>query len=197
MSEPASDLWVFGYGSLMWRPGFAYEESAPGRLWGWRRSLCIYSTIYRGTPEQPGLVLGLEPGGSCRGIAFRVDAARRDETMTYLRDRELRTNVYRERLAPIRLADGSGRTVHAVTYVVRPGHWQVATGLAEPERLALIAAGRGNAGSNRDYVQATHDTLVRLGLADRGLTRIVAALDRLAPPDAAGAAAPPAGTAEP
>src|SRR5512145_1517750 len=98
-----SDLWVFGYGSLMWQPGFAFVENVPGRLWGWRRSLCIYSTIYRGTPEEPGLVLGLEPGGSCRGIAFRVAAAQADETLAYLRDREMRTNVYREILAPIRL----------------------------------------------------------------------------------------------
>ena len=172
-----SDLWVFGYGSLMWRPGFDFEESAPGRLWGWRRSLCIYSTIYRGTPDSPGLVLGLERGGSCRGIAFRVDAGRRDATMAYLRDREMKTNVYREVVAAVRLADGSGRVVKAVTYVVNPGHPQVATGLCPDRRLAMIARGVGETGSNRDYVLSTHATLVGLGMADRGLARVVAALD--------------------
>jgi cation transport protein ChaC len=172
-----SDLWVFGYGSLMWRPGFEFAESAPGRLWGWRRSLCIYSTIYRGTPEAPGLVLGLEPGGSCRGIAFRVDRERHEATMAYLRDREMRTNVYREILAPVRLADGSGRTVKAVTYVVNPGHPQVATGIDHDQRVEMIANGVGQTGTNRDYVRSTHEILVGLGMADRGLARIVAELD--------------------
>lgn len=177
-----SDLWVFGYGSLMWRPGFEFEERAPGRLWGWRRSLCIYSTIYRGTPEAPGLVLGLERGGSCRGIVFRVDRDRHEATMAYLREREMKTNVYREILAPVRLADGSGRTVRAVTYVVNPGHPQVATGLCPDRRLDMISRGFGETGSNRDYVVSTHETLVGLGMEDRGLARIVAQLNPSAPP---------------
>src|SRR5271156_3049135 len=90
------DLWVFGYGSLMWRPGFEYLEQVPARLIGEQRALCVYSFDHRGTPEKPGLVLGLDRGGACRGIAFRVAAARRDEVINYLRGREQTTHVYRE-----------------------------------------------------------------------------------------------------
>jgi glutathione-specific gamma-glutamylcyclotransferase len=173
-----SDLWVFGYGSLMWRPGFEFEEQAPARLHGWHRSLCIYSTVYRGTPEAPGLVLGLERGGSCLGIVFRVNSARHDETMEYLRERELITNVYREILRPVRLVDGSDRTVSAVTYVVNPGHPQVAESLAYEHRLAMVARGIGKTGSNRDYVRWTHDVLSELGVRDRRLAKFVKDLDR-------------------
>nr|MCU0831318.1 gamma-glutamylcyclotransferase [Rhizobiaceae bacterium] len=91
------DLWVFGYGSLMWRPGFVHEEALPARLTGYHRALCVRSLVHRGTPERPGLVLGLDKGGSCKGIAFRVTADRRDAVVDYLRARELVTNVYRER----------------------------------------------------------------------------------------------------
>ena len=83
-----SDLWVFGYGSLMWRPGFEFVEQVPARLIGEHRALCVYSFDHRGTPEQPGLVLGLDRGGACRGIAYRVAGSARRDTVQYLRDRE-------------------------------------------------------------------------------------------------------------
>src|SRR5689334_21975157 len=92
----ASDLWVFGYGSLIWRPGFDYIERVPARLVGEHRALCVYSFDHRGTPEKPGLVLGLDRGGACRGVAFRVEAKLRNETIAYLRSREQTTHVYRE-----------------------------------------------------------------------------------------------------
>src|ERR1700748_1582132 len=92
------DLWVFGYGSLMWRPGFEFVERIPARLIGLHRALCVYSFVHRGTPERPGLVLGLDRGGMCRGIAFRVSAALRDQTVAYLRAREQVTTVYLERV---------------------------------------------------------------------------------------------------
>jgi len=92
----AEDLWVFGYGSLIWRPGFEYAERVPAHIIGMHRSLCVYSFDHRGTPERPGLVLGLDFGGACRGIAYRVTAARRGATLTYLREREQTTAVYRE-----------------------------------------------------------------------------------------------------
>ena len=90
------DLWVFGYGSLMWKPGFEFVEQAPARLIGEHRALCVYSFDHRGTPQKPGLVLGLDRGGACRGIAFRVTAKLREDTIAYLRSREQTTNVYRE-----------------------------------------------------------------------------------------------------
>src|SRR3979490_2940413 len=87
------DLWVFGYGSLMWRPGFDFLERVPARLIGEHRALCVYSFVHRGTPEKPGLVLGLDHGGACRGIAFRVAEKQRNDTVAYLRAREQVTGV--------------------------------------------------------------------------------------------------------
>lgn len=107
------DFWVFGYGSLMWRPGFAHTEIRRARLHGFRRALCVSSFIYRGTPERRGLVLGLDRGGSCVGLAFRVPPGLREEVLAYLRDRELVTRVYLERMLPVRLE--GGENVEAVT----------------------------------------------------------------------------------
>ena len=112
---PQGEMWVFGYGSLMWRPGFAYAFRCKAALRGWRRSLCIYSHVYRGTPEKPGLVLGLDRGGACAGVAFRVEASLREPTLRYLRDREQATSVYLERTVPVTLE--SGERVNALTYV--------------------------------------------------------------------------------
>ncbi|HET7413468.1 MAG TPA: gamma-glutamylcyclotransferase, partial [Pararhizobium sp.] len=94
------DFWVFGYGSLMWRPGFDFIEASEARAFGFRRSLCVRSHVHRGTPERPGLVLGLDFGGSCRGMAFRVASENQAAVMAYLRARELVTHVYEERIVP-------------------------------------------------------------------------------------------------
>src|SRR5271168_675067 len=118
-SAPANeDLWVFGYGSLMWRPGFEHLERVPARLTGLHRGLCVYSFVHRGTPEKPGLVLGLDLGGACRGIAYRVAAERRQATLEYLRGREQVTMVYRETMRQVALASHPARTVTALVYVV-------------------------------------------------------------------------------
>ncbi len=109
------DFWVFGYGSLIWRPGFAHTETRRARLYGFRRALCVRSFVHRGTPERPGLVLGLDRGGACVGLAFRVPAALRAEVMAYLHARELVTSVYRERVLPVRL--DTGEAVSAVEAV--------------------------------------------------------------------------------
>src|SRR5499433_2070144 len=116
------DLWVFGYGSLMWRPGFESIEQAPARLIGEHRALCVYSFVHRGTPEKPGLVLGLDRGGNCRGIAYRVTGKKRVATIEYLRGREQVTMVYREAWRPAWLDDDPKQSVQALVYMVDRGH---------------------------------------------------------------------------
>src|SRR5215468_4131183 len=120
------DLWVFGYGSLMWRPGFEFTERVPARLIGEHRALCVYSFVHRGTPERPGLVLGLDHGGTCRGVAYRAKGRARAATLAYLREREQVTNVYVERVRPVILADHAERRVPAVCYMVDRSHPQYA-----------------------------------------------------------------------
>src|SRR5512138_3368054 len=119
MSEDG-EHWVFGYGSLMWRPGFDFVECQPARIAGLHRALCVYSFVHRGTPEKPGLVLGLDRGGACRGIAYRVASSARAETIAYLRAREQVTMVYREAFWPV-LLDNGGRA-RALVYVVDRSH---------------------------------------------------------------------------
>ena len=160
-----SDLWVFGYGSLMWRPGFSYAEAVPARLHGEHRALCVLSFVHRGTREKPGLVLGLDKGGSCRGVAFRIVEAERDGVMSYLRELELVTNVYREVTRPVRL--GSGAEVRAVTYVVDRGHPQYAGKLGRDAVLELVRESAGVSGHNRDYVLATAEHLTSIGINDQ------------------------------
>ncbi len=162
----ADDLWVFGYGSLMWNPGFAYEERAPGKLVGAHRSFCVKSVHWRGTPERPGLVLGLDRGGACIGIAFRVAPERAAATLAYLREREQVTNIYREAVRRVWLKDGSTRAVRAVTFLVDRGHAQYAGALSREERLHLIRQGHGVGGPNVDYVTATARHLAELGIRD-------------------------------
>src|SRR2546421_9697399 len=108
-----ADLWVFGYGSLIWRPGFEFIERVPAKLIGLHRALCVYSFVHRGTPEKPGLVLGLDRGGACRGVEYRVAAALRDKTVGYLRERQQATSVYLEIFRPVELVGGETRDVRA------------------------------------------------------------------------------------
>lgn len=163
------EFWVFGYGSLMWRPGFIYERSVPAKLWGYHRALCIYSFVHRGTPECPGLVLGLDRGGSCRGVAFHIAPNAIDTTLAYLRERELITSVYREVTRPIRLLESNGRRVSAICYIADTTHEQYAGRLTRPALLAHVEQGRGGSGDNRDYVIATQDHLQELGIHDPDL----------------------------
>ncbi|MGZ5999691.1 MAG: gamma-glutamylcyclotransferase, partial [Rhizomicrobium sp.] len=125
-TSPHDEFWVFGYGSLIWRPGFDFIDRAPARLTGLHRALCVYSFVHRGTPEKPGLVLGLDRGGACRGMAYRVDGARREATIAYLREREQVTSVYLETWRQITLASNPERQVRALAYCVDRGHAQYA-----------------------------------------------------------------------
>jgi len=165
----AGDLWVFGYGSLMWRPGFAYVERVSARLIGLHRALCVYSFVHRGTPERPGLVLGLDRGGMCRGIAYRVAAAARAETLGYLRGREQVTTVYLETMRQIELEDDARRRVRALCYVVDRSHVQYAGRLTLAESLHHVRQCHGTSGPNRDYVLETVQALEALGYRESDL----------------------------
>lgn len=165
-----NDFWVFGYGSLMWRPGFAHVETVRARLYGYRRSLCIYSHVHRGTPDQPGLVLGLDAGGSCLGIAFRVPGDMGDEVMTYLREREMSNNVYHEKRLHLRLADG--RDVEAVAYVADRHHIQYAGSLKPEDAAVIVASARGDSGANVDYVANTLEHLRNMRVRDHALEHV-------------------------
>jgi cation transport protein ChaC len=164
-----ADLWVFAYGSLMWRPGFAHLERAPARLIGLHRALCVYSFVHRGTPERPGLVLGLDRGGACRCIAYRVARARRAETIAYLRAREQVTMVYLETWRDVQVAGDPERRVRALVYVVDRGHAQYAGRLDLEQQLRHVRQGHGSSGANRDYVLATVSEIEAQGFRDSGL----------------------------
>jgi cation transport protein ChaC len=163
------DFWVFAYGSLMWRPGFPHLERASARLIGAHRALCVLSHVHRGTPERPGLVLGLDRGGTCRGIAYRTPASDRPATLAYLRSREQVTGVYRECIRPVVVLDPPQRRVRALCYVVDRSHPQYAGALDLAAQLHYVRQGHGLSGANRDYVLATIKELEALGLRDRDL----------------------------
>lgn len=159
--------WVFGYGSLIWNPGFSFVSAHLGLLRGAHRSLSIISHHHRGTRERPGLVFGLTRGGSCRGMVFEVGQAVWAEVRAYLDARELVTSVYRDVWRPVTLADG--RRVSALTYVVDEQHEQFAGQLSVEQQLAMIRAGVGISGRNIDYVLNTAHHLGQLGIHDRAL----------------------------
>lgn len=162
-------LWVFGYGSLMWNPGFPYETSEPALLQGYHRRFCVYSFHYRGTPEQPGLVLGLDRGGSCRGIAFRVAPADVRKTLAYLWDREMISYVYRPAWLPIRLAAGR---VQACTFVADRAHEQYCRLTGLEAMAGVICKGHGRNGPNCEYLFNTVRHLDELGIRETPLHRL-------------------------
>jgi cation transport protein ChaC len=165
----AEGLWVFGYGSLIWRPGFEFVERIPANTVGLHRSLCVYSFDHRGTPERPGLVLGLDFGGACRGIAYRVVAKHRLRTLAYLREREQTTAVYREMLRGVWLEGQPDRRVDALCYVVDRGHAQYAGHLNLDRQLHIVRQAHGRCGANRDYVIETVKALEALKIIDHEL----------------------------
>ncbi len=174
--DPSSPLHVFAYGSLIWRPGFPFTHREPALLRGFHRRFCLWSRLYRGTPERPGLVLGLDRGGSCHGVAFTVAPQDVPATRAYLREREnpRGENVYHERMLPVRLA--SGQVVRALCYVADRSHPAYARPC--PDTAArVIAAGVGQAGTNRDYLLNTLAMLREFGLRDAALEGIAGRLE--------------------
>ena len=175
MHNDSAPFWVFGYGSLIWNPGFPYLGAQLGLLHGAHRSLSIISHHYRGTPERPGLVFGLVRGGSCRGMAFEVAASDWPDVLAYLHERELVTSVYRDVMRPVSLADG--RRVSALAYVVDESHSQFAGLLSLEQQVEMVRSGHGIAGPNIDYVLNTARHLAQLGIRDRTLMALARALE--------------------
>ena len=166
-------LWVFGYGSLMWDPGFPVAERAIARLSDYERSFCMRSIHHRGTAERPGLVLALDavPGEACEGIAFRVTDGAAEATLAYLRERELISYAYREERHQVTLRDG--RQLAALTYVVDAAHPQYCGGLSLEAQAQIIARAHGGRGPNAEYLYNTAAHLDELGLADEHMAWLV------------------------
>ncbi len=171
---PAEDLWIFAYGSLMWDPGFPFTEQRLGVLRGYHRRFCIYSVRHRGTPETPGLVFGLDRGGACRGMLFRVARAEALAVLESLWLREMVAAVYLPRLLPVRTE--SGEALRACAFVVDRKHPQYCQGLDLAATAALIRRGVGARGSNIDYLAHTVEHLNALGITDHGLCHLLAAV---------------------
>lgn len=173
---PRGTLWVFGYGSLMWDPCFPHVESVPALVYGYHRELCIYSSRWRGSPERPGLVLGLTPGGACRGVAYRIAASRVSRSLDALWSREMRRGVYHPRVLHARL---SGRTARVLAFIANPKHPGYAGALPTARTAELIANGHGDRGPNVEYLARTLKQLAYLGVRDHHLMRVMAAVRAL------------------
>ncbi|HZM34720.1 MAG TPA: gamma-glutamylcyclotransferase [Burkholderiales bacterium] len=168
---PSGDLWVFGYGSLIWSPCFPYKARKLGRIHGYHRALCILSTRYRGTRQRPGLVVGLCPGGSCWGMAYRIDVAHVRRALNRLWSREMIRRVYRPRLVPVRLA--ARQTVRGLAFVADTAHPACVRELDLHGRAKLVAQGIGQRGACVDYIRHTLDHMHELGVRDPHLERVL------------------------
>ena len=179
-------MWLFGYGSLMWRPGFDFAERRRATLRGQQRALCVRTVHHRGTAERPGLVMGLKPGGACAGMAYRVAPEDAEAVAAYLRERELdHYPVYREAAVTVELDDG--RTVTATTFLPRDGHPDFLPGLSVGEQCAIVRQAGGVSGSNVDYVHSAARAVRGLGIDEPGLfaveARLIGKADRIDNPD--------------
>lgn len=167
--------WVFAYGSLIWDPGFEPVESRPARVDGWHRAFCIASVKWRGTPEAPGVVLGLDAGGHCDGVALRIAAHERERVLAGILEREMVLSVYRPLVVEARLAGSPVRRVQALAFVADRGHAQYCR-LDDDALRRRLRECRGLRGPNRDYALNTLAALASRGIHDEALARLVADL---------------------
>lgn len=173
---PRGDLWVFGYASLMWSPDFPHSERRSCMLHGYHRALCIYSHRHRGTPDVPGLVMGLCRGGSCWGVAFRIPARKVRSALTTLWQREMVNRVYQPRIVPVRF---DGKTVIAVAFVANSSHSQFAGRLSVSQTARLVAQGCGQRGQNIDYLSQTVAHMDELGIREGQLHQVLGVVRKL------------------
>jgi glutathione-specific gamma-glutamylcyclotransferase len=173
--DPAQDLWVFGYGSLIWNPAFDHIEKLPALLRGWHRRFCLKMFIGRGTLQTPGVMLALDHGGACKGVAFRIAAEKVREELSILWQREMYGGAYHARWVQL---DAKGERFPAVTFVINRDHPRYIHEMSLEQTAALIATGCGDLGTCREYLENTVAHLRELGLSDAGLTRIAAALPK-------------------
>ncbi|MDV7341597.1 gamma-glutamylcyclotransferase [Terasakiella sp. A23] len=166
-----TDIWIFGYGSLMWSPGFDVLENQKAQLDGYHRDLCILSYVFRGTPEVPGLVMGLNPGGTCQGVALCIAADQKDAVMDYLHAREMINNIYTPTWVDVTLADG--RVVSAYTFVALLDHDQYVGDCSLDEKVAYVLQGVGSGGTSVEYLENTCRHLRELSITDEGLEEIL------------------------
>ncbi len=164
------DLWVFGYASLIWRPEFEAAERRPAWVGGWHRALRMRSRINRGTPEVPGLVFALLPGGSCRGVAYRVPRQRVEEELERLWAREMPTGVYDPRLMPTRTPEGP---VRALTFTLSRRSPACLPPLDDATLLDILRTARGRYGTTLEYLVETAGALQACGIQDREITRLM------------------------
>lgn len=187
MAPAGHDLWVFGYGSLMWRPGFACVERAAATIAGYHRSFCIASTVHRGSRDRPGLVLGLDRGGACTGIVYRVASGDVPGVLAYLRERELVYGVYRETLVSVALAHGASvGNALALAYTVERCHPSYTGRLPLAAQASIVRGARGQSGANLDYLINTVRHLRELGIRERGIEQLMATAAGYAANDASG-----------
>lgn len=170
-------LWVFAYGSLLWRPGFPYRGQRRARLHGYHRALRVWSVHHRGTDHRPGLVLGLDRGGCCVGSAFEVAEEHKRTVAEYLWEREMVTSVYVPRLVRVHADGGEPGPIPALTFVLDRGHPQYAGTLSAEEAVHHVRAASGLSGDNPEYVRETVRGLERIGIDDHGLQAVVRLLD--------------------
>jgi cation transport protein ChaC len=171
--DPAADVWVFGYGSLMWNPAFAYAERQTGVIRGYHRRFCLWLESGRGSPGKPGLMLALDRGGVCRGVAFRIPAEQARAELLLIWRREMFGTAYLARWVPVRMV---GATVPAITFVVNRATPRYAGKISDAEAAKHIATAAGSLGSCASYLKNTMAHLESLGIRDAGLQRIAASI---------------------
>ncbi|MEX0695684.1 MAG: gamma-glutamylcyclotransferase [Rhodospirillales bacterium] len=171
-TPPTGAFWVFAYGSLMWHADFPFAERRPAMLYGYHRALCVYSWVYRGTQQCPGLVFGLDRGGAVSGVAYRIAGRHGKAVYQQLHEREMVTDVYCPRWLKLRLGGGKTETVTGLAFVANEANKQYAGKLSDEAQRRLIQAGHGKAGPCTDYVLNTADHLAECGIRDRALERL-------------------------